>query len=168
VNSLPTSPAPASPSNAPLRLHADVVVVGARLAGAATAMLLARRGLRVVVLERGTYGSDTLSTHAFMKTGVIQLQRWGLLDRVVASGVPALRRTTIHYGPDAVTIPVVRRGAMDGAGGRGGARSGGEGSASDEPHASGGQDGRSEPSARLSSLRWRPSRRSRVRRSGGR
>jgi 2-polyprenyl-6-methoxyphenol hydroxylase-like FAD-dependent oxidoreductase len=97
----------------PARTDADVVVVGARLAGAATALLLARRGYRVVVVDRAPLGSDTLSTHAFMKGGVMQLQRWGLLDRVVAAGTPPIRQTTIHYGDDAVTIPVKPGGAVD-------------------------------------------------------
>ena len=76
----------------------DVVVVGARAAGAATAMLLARPGLRVLVVDRGRYGADTLSTHALMRGGVLQLHRWGLLDRVVAAGTPPIRRTTFRYG----------------------------------------------------------------------
>ena len=59
----------------------DVVVVGGRVAGAATAMLLARAGARVLVVDRSAYGSDTLSTHALMRAGVLQLPRWGLLDR---------------------------------------------------------------------------------------
>ena len=57
----------------------DVIVVGARAAGAASAMLLARGGLDVLVLERGALGADTLSTHAIMRGGVIQLSRWGVL-----------------------------------------------------------------------------------------
>ena len=64
----------------------DAVVVGARAAGAATALLLARRGLRVLAVDRGAYGSDTLSTHALMRAGVLQLGRWGLLDRIQAAG----------------------------------------------------------------------------------
>ena len=64
----------------------DVVVVGARVAGAATAMLLAREGLRVLCVDRSRYGSDTLSTHALMRGGVLQLQRWGLLDAVAGLG----------------------------------------------------------------------------------
>jgi len=75
------------------RVH-DVVVVGGRVAGAATAMLLARRGLDVVVLERSSEGSDTLSTHAMLRGGVLQLARWGLLDALVAAGTPPVRRTT--------------------------------------------------------------------------
>ncbi len=86
----------------------DVVVVGGRVAGAATAMLLARAGLRVTVLERSTYGSDTLSTHALMRAGVMQLSRWGLLDAVVASGAPAVRRTTFHYADEESVEVVIR------------------------------------------------------------
>lgn len=77
----------------------DVVVVGARAAGASTAMLLARAGKRVLLLDRGRPGTDTVSTHALMRAGVLQLSRWGLLDRVVAAGTPALTRTTFRY-PD--------------------------------------------------------------------
>ena len=56
----------------------DVSVVGARAAGAATAMLLAKAGLSVLVLDRDRPGTDTLSTHALMRGGVRQLHRWGL------------------------------------------------------------------------------------------
>ena len=84
----------------------DVVVVGARAAGAATAMLLARAGLRVLVVDRGRYGADTLSTHALMRGGVIQLHRWGLLDRIVAAGTPAITRTTFRYGAETIDIPI--------------------------------------------------------------
>jgi 2-polyprenyl-6-methoxyphenol hydroxylase-like FAD-dependent oxidoreductase len=82
----------------------DVVVVGARVAGAATALLLARSGLRVLCLERARPGSDTVSTHALMRAGVLQLRRWGLLDAVVAAGTPAIRRTVFHYGTESVPV----------------------------------------------------------------
>jgi 2-polyprenyl-6-methoxyphenol hydroxylase-like FAD-dependent oxidoreductase len=75
----------------------DVVVVGGRVAGASTALLLARSGLRVCLLDRGRYGSDTLSTHGLMRAGVRQLARWGVLDDLVATGVPPIRRTAFHY-----------------------------------------------------------------------
>jgi flavin-dependent dehydrogenase len=78
--------------------HHDVLIVGARIAGAATAMLLARAGLRVLVVDQSREGSDTLSTHAFMRGGVIQLSRWGLLDDLRAAGTPPIRRTVIRYG----------------------------------------------------------------------
>jgi 2-polyprenyl-6-methoxyphenol hydroxylase-like FAD-dependent oxidoreductase len=88
------------------QLRYDVVVVGARAAGAATAMLLARAGLRVLVVDRSRYGADTLSTHALMRGGVVQLHRWGLLDRIIDAGTPAIRRTTFRYAADAIVISI--------------------------------------------------------------
>jgi 2-polyprenyl-6-methoxyphenol hydroxylase-like FAD-dependent oxidoreductase len=84
----------------------DVLIVGARAAGAATAMLLARAGARVLVVDRSQYGADTLSTHALMRGGVVQLRRWGLLDRIVELGTPAIRHTTFRYAADEVAIPI--------------------------------------------------------------
>jgi flavin-dependent dehydrogenase len=85
----------------------DVVVVGARCAGAATALLLARAGARVALVDRGDEGRDTLSTHAFTRAGVLQLHRWGLLDRIRAAGTPPVRRTVFRYG-DASTVVTLR------------------------------------------------------------
>ena len=56
----------------PFRLRYDAVIVGARCAGAATAFLLARAGAKVLLVDRQAYGSDTMSTHALMRTGVLQ------------------------------------------------------------------------------------------------
>ena len=50
----------------------------------------------VLVVDRSRYGADTLSTHALMRGGVLQLHRWGLLDRIVEAGTPPVRRTTLH------------------------------------------------------------------------
>ncbi len=83
----------------------DAVVVGARVAGASTAMLLAQAGLRVALLDRGSYGSDTLSTHGLMRAGVLQLSRWGVLPEVVASGTPPIEKTLFHYS-DGDTVQV--------------------------------------------------------------
>lgn len=91
----------------------DVLVVGARCAGAATAMLLARRGLRVLAIDRARRGTDTLSTHALMRGGVMQLARWGLLDRVVASGTPPVRTTTFHYGAETIAVPIKPKYGVD-------------------------------------------------------
>ena len=92
----------------PLRSGAshDVIVVGARAAGAATAMLLARDGLRVLLLDHSRLGADTLSTHALMRGGVLQLSRWGLIDQIVAAGTPAVTRTTFRYGQENVIITI--------------------------------------------------------------
>jgi len=84
----------------------DVIVVGARAAGAATAMLLARRGLRTLLLDHSELGSDTLSTHALMRGGVLQLSRWGLLEEIIAAGTPPVRRTTFMYGDQRLVISI--------------------------------------------------------------
>jgi 2-polyprenyl-6-methoxyphenol hydroxylase-like FAD-dependent oxidoreductase len=68
----------------------DVVVVGARCAGASTALLLARAGYRVLVLERARFPSDTLSTLYIHQPGVARLARWGVLAEIVGSGCPPL------------------------------------------------------------------------------
>src|SRR6478672_6160399 len=86
--------------------HYDAIIVGGRCAGAATAMLLARGGLRVLVIEAARQGTDTLSTHALMRGGVLQLHRWGLLDAVIASGTPAIRATQFSYGDDIETVDI--------------------------------------------------------------
>jgi 2-polyprenyl-6-methoxyphenol hydroxylase-like FAD-dependent oxidoreductase len=82
----------------------DAVVVGARCAGSATALLLARAGMRVLLLDRAHPSRDTLSTHALMRAGVLQLDRWGVLPRIVAAGTPPVRATTFHYGERTETV----------------------------------------------------------------
>jgi flavin-dependent dehydrogenase len=77
----------------------DVIVVGARCAGSPTAMLLARRGYRVLVVDRATFPSDTLSTLLIHAPGVAALRRWDLLDRLAASGCPPIQRYVFDLGP---------------------------------------------------------------------
>src|SRR5690349_23514969 len=77
----------------------DAIVVGARCAGSPTAMLLARQGYRVLVVDRATFPSDTLSTHLVHAPGVAALRRWGLLDRLVASGCPPIGSYSFDFGP---------------------------------------------------------------------
>ena len=96
------------------RLRYDVVIAGARCAGAATAMLLARRGLSVLVVDPMRRGSDTLSTHALMRAAVLQLARWGLLDMLRSAGTPTIRSTTFHYGKESITVPIKNRDGVDG------------------------------------------------------
>lgn len=91
----------------------DAVVVGARPAGAGTALLLAREGLRVLVVDRGQHGTDTLSTHALMRGGVLQLARWGVLPRVLAAGTPPVRRATFVYSGEALSVPIKARDGVD-------------------------------------------------------
>lgn len=87
----------------------DVIIAGGRVAGASTALLLARAGWRVLVIDRARRGSDTLSTHALMRPAVLQLERWGLLDAVIAAGTPGQDRVVFHYGDDRIDLDVSRR-----------------------------------------------------------
>jgi flavin-dependent dehydrogenase len=80
----------------------DAIVVGARCAGSPTAMLLARRGYRVLLLDKAGFPSDTLSTHFIHLPGVARLKQWGLLERVVASNCPPVRRQLFDVGPFAL------------------------------------------------------------------
>ncbi|MEA3020309.1 MAG: hypothetical protein QOI47_1833 [Actinomycetota bacterium] len=77
----------------------DVIVVGARCAGAPTAMLLAQQGHRVLLVDRASFPSDTLSTHMIHAPGIAALRRWGLLDDVVGTGCPAIDRYSFDFGP---------------------------------------------------------------------
>jgi 2-polyprenyl-6-methoxyphenol hydroxylase-like FAD-dependent oxidoreductase len=81
----------------------DAIVVGARCAGSPTAMLLARRGYRVLVVDKATFPSDTLSTHLVHPPGVAALRRWGLLDALEASGCPPLTTYSFDFGPFALS-----------------------------------------------------------------
>ena len=84
--------------------HYDAIIVGARCAGAATAMLMARQGARVLVVDWAEPGSDTMSTHALMRGAVIQLNRWGVLDTIIAAGTPAIHTTTFQYGETVISL----------------------------------------------------------------
>ncbi len=76
----------------------DAIVVGARCAGSATAMLLARHGYRVLLVDRATFPSDTISTHWVWPPGLACLKRWGLLDRLCATGCPLWTEYVLDLG----------------------------------------------------------------------
>jgi 2-polyprenyl-6-methoxyphenol hydroxylase-like FAD-dependent oxidoreductase len=96
-----------------LKSSYDVIVVGGRCAGAATALLLARAGAQVLVVDQGRRGSDTLSTLALMRGAVLQLSRWGLLDAIAAAGTPRIETTTFYYGAESIAIRVKPRDGVD-------------------------------------------------------
>jgi len=81
----------------------DAIVIGARCAGSPTAMLLARKGHKVLVVDRATFPSDTVSTHLIHPPGMSALQRWGLYDTVVATGCPPIDSYYFNLGPIALT-----------------------------------------------------------------
>ena len=92
---------------------ADVVVVGARCAGAATAMLLADAGHDVLVVDRASFPSDTVSTHVIARTGMVQLSRWGLLGELHDSGAPPITTVEIDTGAEVVVRTVKDRHGVD-------------------------------------------------------
>lgn len=81
----------------------DVIVVGARCAGSPIATLLARKGYKVLVADRATFPSDTISTHLVHPPGVDALQRWGILDRLIATGCPPIHTYAFDMGPFWIT-----------------------------------------------------------------
>src|SRR5678809_259192 len=76
----------------------DAIVVGARCAGSPTAMLLSRKGYRVLVVDRATFPSDTISTHVVHPRAVAALARWGLIERLKATGCPPIHTYTFDFG----------------------------------------------------------------------
>lgn len=87
----------------------DAIVIGARCAGSPTAMLLARQGHRVLLVDRAAFPSDTMSTHLIHPHGLAALRRWGLLDDLIATGAPALPTLRLDFGPvvlDGAPTPV--------------------------------------------------------------
>ena len=84
----------------------DVIVVGARCAGAATALLLARSGLRVLMVDRSPPVTDTLSTHALVRTGVFLLDRLGVLDDIECAGTPPVTRSEMVYDTHRAVVEV--------------------------------------------------------------
>ena len=81
----------------------DAIVVGARCAGSPTAMLLARKGYRVLVVDRATFPSDTISTHLIHPPGIAALERWGLLDGVLATGSPPIDTYSFDFESFTIT-----------------------------------------------------------------
>lgn len=78
----------------------DAIVIGARCAGAPTAMLLARKGYKVLLVDRSKFPSDVLhSTLLIHQPGCQLLREWGLLDDVIATGCPPLRNWYVELGP---------------------------------------------------------------------
>jgi len=94
----------------------DAIVVGARCAGSPTAMLLARKGYRVLLVDKASFPSDTISTHIVWPHGAEIMDRWGLLDRLAATRCPPIAlNMTFDIGPFAL-----KGGVTDANRGRGG------------------------------------------------
>jgi 2-polyprenyl-6-methoxyphenol hydroxylase-like FAD-dependent oxidoreductase len=95
-----------SPAPTAVRSDHDVIVVGARAAGAATAMLLARAGHDVLLLDRAQLPSDTTSTHSLVRGGVVQLSRWGLLGDLLDSGAPPVHSVLFQQHGEGAEAPL--------------------------------------------------------------
>jgi flavin-dependent dehydrogenase len=81
-----------------MSLMFDVIIVGARCAGSPLAMLLARRGYRVLVVDKTRFPSDTVSTHFIWHAGLARAKRWGLLEGICSLGAPPVRRVRLDNG----------------------------------------------------------------------
>jgi flavin-dependent dehydrogenase len=84
----------------------DAIIVGARAAGASTALLLARRGYRVLLVDRASFPSDTISGHFILHAGVRQLASWGLLEPLIATGCPPITHATSDYGDGVLSADI--------------------------------------------------------------
>ncbi|MFH8366927.1 NAD(P)/FAD-dependent oxidoreductase [Streptomyces sp. NPDC018031] len=78
----------------------DVIVVGARISGSATALVLAEKGYRVLLLDRAKFpGGKAAATNLVHPPGIARLQRWGLLDAVRETGCPPIHSYGLQSGP---------------------------------------------------------------------
>jgi flavin-dependent dehydrogenase len=90
----------------------DVIVVGGRCAGSPSGMLLARAGMRVLLIDRASFPSDTISGHLIKPAGVGSLKRWGLLDKLIATGCPPIRHRHVQFGEQPYDMSAPSAGAM--------------------------------------------------------
>ena len=81
----------------------DAIVVGARCAGASTAMLLGRQGYKVLLVDRAVFPKDIPHGHFIHRHGPQRLARWGLLERITATNCPAVTTMTTDFGDFALT-----------------------------------------------------------------
>lgn len=92
----------------------DAIIVGARVAGAATALQLARGGARVLLIDRATQIGDTMSTHALMRPAVRLLDDLGISEGLLEAGTPSVEWTDFQYGSDIVRVPIKPSGRAGG------------------------------------------------------
>jgi flavin-dependent dehydrogenase len=94
-------------------MNYDVIIVGARVAGASTALLLARSGYRVLVVDKATFPSDIMSGHFIHPRGLLALRRWGLLEKVKATDCPPITKFTLDAGPNTFSTRVLPLDGID-------------------------------------------------------
>jgi flavin-dependent dehydrogenase len=93
----------------------DAIVVGARCAGSPTAMLLARKGYRVLLVDRATFPSDTISTHGITHRGLLRVKKWGLYKRLMATNCPEVSTRTVDIGDFPLTGTLAKAEGLPGA-----------------------------------------------------
>jgi flavin-dependent dehydrogenase len=91
----------------------DAIIVGARCSGSPAAMLLARKGYRVLLLDRAAFPSDSIRNHFIQHSGVVSLHRWGLVPAVIASNCPPIRTFTTDFGDFPLRVPVEQTDGVD-------------------------------------------------------
>ncbi|MDA5095821.1 NAD(P)/FAD-dependent oxidoreductase [Aliiroseovarius sp. KMU-50] len=94
--------------------HYDAIIVGARCAGAATALQLAQMGARVLLIDRDLPSNDTLSTHALMRPAISLMHDWGVLGDVINSGAPMITTTNFYYGTEKIPVSIKPDGEIKG------------------------------------------------------
>jgi 2-polyprenyl-6-methoxyphenol hydroxylase-like FAD-dependent oxidoreductase len=97
----------------------DAIVVGARCAGAAVGMLLARRGHRVLLLDKASFPSDVISGHFILHPGTRKLAEWGLLEKVLVSNCPPVQQWATDVGDFMLRGDVQTKGDIPACIGRG-------------------------------------------------
>jgi len=80
----------------------DAIIIGARVAGSPAAMLLAQKGYKVLLLDRESFPSDTISTHILLPKGYSLIKKWGLAHKILASNCPVIHKVTFDLGPFAL------------------------------------------------------------------
>ena len=84
----------------------DAIIVGARCGGSPTAMLLARKGYKVLLLDKSSFPSDIMSTHYMQAPGVARMGRWGILDQLRATTAPPITKIKITFGEMSFSPPI--------------------------------------------------------------
>jgi 2-polyprenyl-6-methoxyphenol hydroxylase-like FAD-dependent oxidoreductase len=95
----------------------DAVIVRGAMRRRRHGHALAKQGLRVLAIDLGRYGTDTVSTHALMRAGVVLLHRLGVLEGIRAAGTPVIRSTSFHYDDEVVAIPIKPKNGIEGLSG---------------------------------------------------
>ncbi|ANE48550.1 monooxygenase [Paenibacillus swuensis] len=79
-----------------MHMEYDVIIVGARVAGSSLAYEMSQLGYKVLLVDKSTFPSDTLSTHNFFNNSVAMLREMGVLNQLLETGTPLYKRAYIE------------------------------------------------------------------------